>query len=100
MGAIILLSLCACATGPQSNVVAATINPADRHVWLPADEEELGNWRIHQVELDRIAFDIENLFLRFETVIPSESNLREATRDFIPEIGSLDSDISGQISDE
>ncbi len=62
MGAIILLSLCACATGPQSNVVAATINPADRHVWLPADEEELENRHIHLAELDRIAVDIENLF--------------------------------------
>ena len=64
------------------------------------DEEELENPRSHQAELDRIAFDIENLFLRFETVIPSESNLCEATRDFIPEISSLCSGISDQISYE
>ncbi len=38
--------------------------------------------------------------MRFETVIPSESNLCEATRDFIPEISSLYSGISDQISDE
>jgi len=76
------------------------LNPADRHVWLPADAEELENPRSRQVELDRIAFDIENLFLRFETLIPSESNLSEATRGFIPEISSLYSGISDQISNE
>ena len=86
--------------GPQSNVVDPSTNPTDRHVWLPADEEELENPRSRQVELDRIAFDIEKLFLRFETLIPSESNLSEATRGFIPEINSLYSGISDQISNE
>ncbi len=86
--------------GPQSNVVDPSTNRTDRHVWLPADEEELENPRSRQVELDRIAFDIEKLFLRFETLIPSESNLSEATRGFIPEISSLYSGISDQISNE
>lgn len=97
---IALLSLCACAMGPQKQVIDPSINPADRHIWVPADEEDLENRRLRQAELDGIANEIETLFLRFETVISSESNLRESTKDFIPEIGSFASDVSAQIEKE
>ncbi|MCH8157740.1 MAG: hypothetical protein IID18_08325 [Nitrospinae bacterium] len=96
--AVLLISLIACAG--TSGTGGYKVNPADRHVWVPADEEDLEQRRLRQAELDSIARDVEKLFLKFETIGPGEQELRDSTVAFIPEIQDMESQFTGQISDE
>ena len=47
---IISLSFYACTINPQT--VDRSINPAERHVWLPLDEEDLLKRRLRQIHFD------------------------------------------------
>ena len=97
---IISLSFCGCAIGAQGRLIDSSINPADQHAWVPGDEEELEKRRIRQAHFDAISKDMETLFLKFDTIVPRETNMRAGTKDFIPEIGSLDINIADQITKE
>ena len=95
---IISLLFYACAINPQT--IDPSINSADRHIWLPADEEDLEKRRIRQTHFDGITKEIEILFLNLETIVPRETNVRERTKGFISEIGSLESNRNDQITNE
>ena len=92
------LTFCACAINPQS--IDPSINPEERHIWLPADEGELEKRRLRQTHFDGIAKEIETLFLNLETTVPRETDIREGINDFISEIGSLESNRTDQITNE
>ena len=47
---IVSLSFYACGINPQT--IDPSINPAERHVWLPLDEEDLDKRRLRQIHFD------------------------------------------------
>lgn len=95
---IISLSFCACANNPQA--VDPSINPADRHFWLPPDAEDFEKRRLRLIHFDGITKEIETLFLNLETIVPRETNMREGTKDSISEIESLEANRTNQITNE
>ncbi|SVE03725.1 uncharacterized protein METZ01_LOCUS456579, partial [marine metagenome] len=95
---IISLSFCACANNPQA--VDPSINPADRHFWLPPDAEDFEKRRLRLIHFDKITKEIETLFLNLETTVPGETNMREGTKDSILEIESLEANRTNQIANE
>ena len=46
--------LFSCSTLPLSNSIDSSINTADRHIWIPPDENDLEQRRILQSEFDKI----------------------------------------------
>jgi len=95
---IISLAFYACVINPQT--IDPSINLADRHIWLPADEEGLEKRRLRQIRLDGITKEIESLFLNLETIVPKETNMREGTKEFISGIESMESKRTDQITNE
>ena len=76
------------------------INPADRQIWIPADENDLEQRRILQARFNAIEKDIESLFLRLDILDSDEINIRGATRQITPDIESMDKTVSGMIKQE
>jgi len=95
---IISFSFFACSINSQT--IDSSINPADRHLWLPKNENDLEKRRLRQTHLDGVAKEIETLFSNLETIVPKENNMRQGTKDFIAEIKSLDSNRTNQIANE
>lgn len=89
-----------CSIGPQVQTIDTSINLADRDVWVPADAEDLEQRRIRQAQFDGIEKEIEDLFLRLETTGSKEAAIRGETKDFIPQIGTLEATMVGMIADE
>ena len=65
-----------CSVSSQSQSNNSSINTADRHIWIPADENELEQRRILQARFDEIEKEIESLFLRLDVVGSDEMNMR------------------------
>ena len=95
---IVSLSFYACGINPQT--IDPSINPAERHVWLPLDEEDLDKRRLRQIHFDGITKEIETLFLNLETIVFRETNMRIETKDFISDIETIESNRTDQIANE
>ena len=65
-----------CSVSSQSQSNNSSINPAERHIWIPADEIELEQRRILQARFDAIEKEIEALFLRLDVLGSDEINMR------------------------
>ena len=89
-----------CSISSQSQSIGSDINPADRHSWVPADENELEQRRILQVEFNEIEKKIETLFLKTEVLDSNEIDMREGIKKVDPDITSMDTTISGMINSE
>ena len=74
----------------QSQSNNSSINTADRHIWIPADENELEQRRILQARFDEIEKDIESLFLRLDVLGSDEINMRGGIKKITPDIESMD----------
>jgi len=98
--AIASFIFCACTVGQGGKAIDPSINLADRHIWIPKDDEDLEKRRLRQARFDGIAKEIETLFFMLETTVPRENIMRETTKDFIPKIKSLESNITEQITNE
>ena len=61
---VLSLSFYACGNLPNGKTTDPSINLADRHIWIPADEEDLEKRRLLQTHFDGIADNIETLFHR------------------------------------
>ena len=97
---LLFLSLLFFACTFNSKAIDPSINLADRHVWLPADEEDIEKRRLLQIHLDNIAKEVETLFLNIENIDPKELDMRDKTNDIISEVVSLKSGRSNQIQNE
>ena len=95
---IISLFLYSCVLNPQR--IDSSINPADRHTWVPKDSDDFEKRRLTQTQLDGITKKIETLFLNLEMATPKESNMRGSAKDVISKIEIMESDRSNQIIDE
>ena len=89
-----------CSINSQSQSNDSSINPADRYSWVPADEDELEQRRIIQVEFDEVEKQIESLFLTGEVLDSDQMNLRGGIKKVFPDIASIDTTISSMISEE
>ena len=95
----VLFSLgCSISSHSQSN--DSSINPADRYSWVPADEDELEQRRIIQVEFDEVEKKIESLFLSGEVLDSDQMNLHGGIKKVFPDIESMDKTVSGMIKQE
>ena len=92
--------LSGCLVSPQSQSIDSRINSADRHIWIPADENELEQRRILQARFDEIEKEIESLFLRLDVLDLDEINMREGIKKTTPNIDSMDTTVSGMIKFE
>ena len=81
----------------NSHSVDPLLNPADRHIWLPPDEEDFEKRRLNQSYLDSITKDIENIFLNLEVTLPIENDIRSGARDLFSDIDSLEEKTNVQI---
>ena len=97
---VFVLLFFGCSISSQSQSIDSDINPADRHSWVPADENELEQRRILQVEFDEIEKKIETLFLKTEVLDSNEMDMRGGIKKVFPDIASMDTTISGMISEE
>ena len=95
---IISLFLYSCGLNPQR--INSSINPADRHIWVPKDSGDLEKRRLVQTNLDGITKEIETLFFNLEMVTPKELNVRESAKGVISKIEAMESDRSNQIINE
>ena len=89
-----------CSVSSQSQSNNSSINTADRHIWIPADENELEQRRILQARFDEIEKEIESLFLRLDVVGSDEMNMRGGIKQIPPDIESMDTTVSGMIKQE
>ena len=89
-----------CSVSSQSQSNNSSINTADRHIWIPADENELEQRRILQARFDAIEKEIEALFLRLDVLGSDEINMRGGIKKVIPDIESMDTTVSGMIKQE
>ena len=89
-----------CSVSPQSQSIDSRINSADRHIWIPADENELEQRRILQARFDEIEKEIESLFLRLDVLDLDEINMRGGIKKTTPNIDSMDTTVSGMIKFE
>jgi len=92
--------LSGCSVSPQSQSIDSRINSADRHIWIPADENELEQRRILQARFDEIEKEIESLFLRLDVLDLDEINMRGGIKKTTPDIDSMDTTVSGMIKFE
>ena len=97
---LLFLFLFGCSIGSESHSIDSSINPADLHSWLPADEKELEHRRILQTEFDDIEKQIESLFLKLDVIDLDEIGMREGVVKAIPDIDSMDKTISSMIDEE
>jgi TolA-binding protein len=97
---LLFLFLFGCSFGSESQSIDSSINPADLHSWLPADENELEQRRILQTKFDEIEKQIETLFLKFDEIGLEEFRMREDVIKVIPDITSMDKTISSMIDGE
>ena len=72
---ITAIELCACSIGPHVKTIDPSINPADRHIWIQEDDEDIEKRRLRQVHLDGITKEIETLFINLENLAPEENNM-------------------------
>ena len=89
-----------CSVSSQSQSTNSRINPADRQVWIPADENDLEQRRILQTRFDVIEKEIESVFLRLDVLGSDEINMRGGIKKIIPDIESMDTTVSGMIKQE
>jgi len=89
-----------CSVSSQSQSNNSSINTADRHIWIPADENELQQRRILQAKFDGIEKEIESLFLKLDVVGSDEMNMRGGIKKIPPDIESMDKTVSGMIKQE
>ena len=97
---LLFLFLFGCSIGSEPHSIDSSINPADLHSWLPADEKELGQRRILQTEFNEIEKQIETLFLKLDVIDLDEIEMREGVIKVIPDIDSMDKTISSMIDGE
>ena len=83
---LIIVSLFLYSCGLNSQRIDASINPADRHIWVPKDSGDLEKRRLVQTNLDGITKEIETLFFNLEMVTPKELNVRESAKGVISKI--------------
>ncbi len=89
-----------CLVSPQSQSINSSINTADRHIWIPADDNELEQRRILQAKFDKIEKEIESLFLSLDVLDSGEINMRGGIKKTTPDIDSMDTTVSGMIKFE
>jgi len=89
-----------CSVSSQSQSINSSINTADRHIWIPADENELEQRRILQARFDEIEKEIESLFLRLDVLGSDEINMRGGTKKITTDMKSMDTTVSGMIKQE
>ena len=89
-----------CSISSQSQSTDSIINPADRQIWIPADENELEQRRVLQARFDQIAEDIESLFLRLDILDSDEITMRGGMKKINPYIESMGKTVSGMIKQE
>jgi len=89
-----------CSVSSQSQSNNSSINTADRHIWIPADENELEQRRILQARFDEIEKEIESLFLRLDVLDSDEINMRGRTKKIPADMKSMDQTVSGMIKQE
>ena len=89
-----------CSISSQSQSTDSIINPADRQIWIPADENELEQRRVLQARFDQIAEDIESLFLRLDILDSDEITMRGGIKKIPPDIESMDKTVLGMIKRE
>jgi TolA-binding protein len=92
--------LLGCSIISQTNSIDSSINIADRHIWIPLNEEDLEQRRILQSKFDEIENDIEAIFLNLEVLDSEEINMRAEIKKVIPNIESMDTTVSGMIDEE
>ena len=96
----LLLFVFACSFNQKSENTGSSINPADRHIWIPSDEDELENRRVLQLRFNEIESEIEALFLKIESLNSNEINMRKGAKKILPDIVAMDSTISIMITKE
>ena len=89
-----------CSISSQSQSTDSIINPADRQIWIPADDNELEQRRVLQARFDQIAEDIESLFLRLDILDSDEITMRGGMKKINPYIESMGKTVSGMIKQE
>ena len=89
-----------CSVSSQSQSINSSINTADRHIWIPADENELEQRRILQAKFDEIEKEIESLFLKLDVLDSDEINMRGGTKKIPADMESMDTTVSGMIKQE
>ena len=89
-----------CSVSSQSQLNNSSINTADRHVWIPADENELQQRRILQAGFDEVEKDIESLFLKLDVLDLDEINMRGGTKKIPADMKSMNQTVSGMIKQE
>jgi len=89
-----------CSVSSQSQSNNSSINTADRHIWIPADENELQQRRILQARFDEIEKDIESLFLRLDDLDSDKINMRGGTKKISTDVEYMDTTVSGMIKQE
>ena len=89
-----------CSVSSQSQSNNSSINTADRHIWIPADENELEQRRILQARFDVIEKEIESLFVRLDDISLDEINMRGGTKIITTDMESMDTTVSGMIKQE
>ena len=76
--------LSSCSTLPLSNSIDSSINTADRHIWIPPDENDLEQRRILQSEFDKIEQGIEVLFMKSKILDSDEIDMRAGIKKVFP----------------
>ena len=89
-----------CTISSQSQYSDSSINPADRQIWIPADENELEQRRIHQAKFDEIEKEIESLFVKLDVLRSDETNMRGGIKKLTPDIETMDTTVSEMIKQE
>ena len=96
----LLIFAYACSFNPQSGTTDSGINSADRHIWIPSDEDELENRRVLQLRFDEIESKIEALFLKIDSLNSNEITMREGAKKVLPDIATMDTTLSAMINKE
>ena len=89
-----------CSVSSQSQLNNSSINTADRHIWIPADENELQQRRVLQARFDEIEKEIESLFIRLDVLDSDKIKMREGEKKITTDIESMDQTVSGMIKQE
>jgi len=97
---LLFVVLFGCSINSEPQSIDSSINSADLHSWLPADEKELEQRRILQTEFDDIEKKIESLFLKLDVINLDEIGMREGVIKAFPDIDSMDKHISSMIDRE
>ena len=89
-----------CSVSSHSQLNNISINTADRHIWIPSDENDLEQRRILQARFDEIEKEIESLFLRLNVLDSGEINMRGGTKKIPADMASMETTVSGMIKQE